>query len=216
MAPVSDMFLRSVGYNSDDGNDVPSSQDRDCNPRSGEGGIEVDQILPIGNPGSSSLPKDSSQVQPLSRPPSPPSPPNFSGWAPCPVCTYKQRKVAPPDVGTEAELPIASTPMSPTQATRLEAANLLQRKRRFEEHLRLVRTDPELTYLEMSWEEFLSQVPAEEDEFGPDEDLTTIYSDCMELPYSRKEQMKEWLLRANRYETVQRSKRQRSELKPHV
>ena len=213
MAATGALFLYAVGYDSDDGDEVHSCQVKDCKPHREDGTARVDEHLPSGTPESSSIPDLEPEGEHFSRPSSPQSPPNYSGWAPCPVCTYKQRKVPPAEAATAPVISVAP-PIIPTgQARLLEARNLyLRQKEKFSEHLRMVRADPELTYLEMTWEEFLSQRPAEEDEFGPHEDLTTIFSDCMELPISKKEQMREWLLRANRYEDVQRAKRQRSEL----
>ena len=114
-------------------------------------------------------------------------------------------------------IPTAEAPgdddLSPSGAARRDLhRDYLMMRRRYKEHLKLVTSDPYLTYLEMMWLEFIDQEPTREDEFGPDEDLRSIYSSCMELPCTKEEQMKEWLLWANHLEDVQRLKRRRTEL----
>ncbi|KAG0572488.1 hypothetical protein KC19_VG099400 [Ceratodon purpureus] len=150
MADVSDTFLYAVAIDSDDGDKVHSSQDRGCKPRSVDRTDRADEALLVRTPVLSEMPKLKPNVQPLSRPPSPGSPPNYSRWAPCPVCTYKQRKVAPVEMASEHELPRAS-PISLAPVRRLEVlSHNLRQKQKYQDHLKFVRADPELTYLEMT------------------------------------------------------------------
>ena len=81
---------------------------------------------------------------------------------------------------------------------------------RYKDHLDHISSNPDLTYLELTYEEFVSQKPTVEEEFGHEEDFATVYNECMALPCSPKSRMKEWLLRSNRFEEVQRIKRRRT------
>ena len=81
---------------------------------------------------------------------------------------------------------------------------------RYKDHLEHISSNPDLTYLELTYEEFVSQKPTDEEEFGHEEDFATVYNECMALPCSPKSRMKEWLLRSNRFEEVQRIKRRRT------
>ncbi|KAG0596269.1 hypothetical protein M758_UG238800 [Ceratodon purpureus] len=85
----------------------------------------------------------------------------------------------------------------------------LQKKRAgYKEHLDSIDSDPKLSYLQLTFKEFIAQTEALESEFEEGENQETIYKEFLASKLPRREREILWLLRANRFELVQRSKRQ--------
>ena len=83
--------------------------------------------------------------------------------------------------------------------------------RKYAEHCADVHNDPDTDLIKLTMEEFLCQSELNEDEFGPSEDLRSIFINSLNSSYSNEEQRKLWKLRHNRFVEVQRRKQQRDE-----
>ena len=70
---------------------------------------------------------------------------------------------------------------------------------RYQAHLRMVLESRDIPYLQLTWDEFLLQQPVDDSEFGPNENLDTIYIDCMNLPCHWRDRYSEYRRRSNRY-----------------
>ena len=87
----------------------------------------------------------------------------------------------------------------------------LQRKRaEYQEHLEFIDSNPsKFSYLQLTFNEFLAQTEALESEFQEGENQETIFQEFLQSTVgTRRDRELLWLLCANWFELVQRSKRQ--------
>ena len=85
--------------------------------------------------------------------------------------------------------------------------DVLEKQREYEAHLRSVVEETEIPYSRLSWDEFLCQKPTDDSEFGPNDNLDSIYAECMSLPMNWKKCMLEYRLKSNRYLEVKAKKK---------
>ena len=88
-------------------------------------------------------------------------------------------------------------------------SELDKKRREYTKHLEFIDSNPsKLSYLQLTFNEFLAQTEALESEFKEGENQETIFQDYLDSTGPKKERELLWLLRANRFELVQQSKRQ--------
>ena len=74
-------------------------------------------------------------------------------------------------------------------------------------HCEDVDANPDSDMIKLTWEEFQCQTEAKENDFGPCEDLETIWDEHCDMPYPVEDSIKMWRLKHNRYVEVQRKKK---------
>lgn len=86
--------------------------------------------------------------------------------------------------------------------------------RQYEEYCAIADADPSFLGYKLDYAEFRCQRTIREDEFGPNDNLDSIWGDAMDSPWPKNIQMREWRLRVNRFLEVNRLKRKRLEEHP--
>ncbi|KAG0571644.1 hypothetical protein KC19_VG030300 [Ceratodon purpureus] len=92
------------------------------------------------------------------------------------------------------------------------ASWLTVKKRNYEEHCRDCDAGYDLGGPRLTWDEFCMQQTIDEDEFGPSDNVETIWRECNDEPWLRKEREFQYRMKLNRFFAVQKIKRQRREM----
>ena len=100
-------------------------------------------------------------------------------------------------------------PAEETEMSKKVSYNELRQK--YAEHCAEVDVDSEFGELKLSWDEFCCQRPISEEEFGPEDNIDTVFSDNLHSKWANKLQEREWRLKVHRFNEVAKMKRRRQE-----